>query len=106
MAGILLSDYLTKRENRKIDKILDKAAKRRKKAEGDTARAFLFVKCPMQCKSSCDAAESHPECWENSMSILLKSIWAFCQSNKCCKFVIFDPDLGEVFEDELPFDQD
>ena len=105
MAGILLSDYLTKRENRKIDKILDKAAKRRKKKEGDTAEAFLFIKCPMQCKPSGDIAECHPECWENSMSKLLESIWAFCQANECCKFIIFDPDENEVFEDELPFDR-
>lgn len=106
MDGIKLSDYLTKRENRKIDKILEKAAKRRKKVEGDTARAFLFIKCPLQCKSSGDAAESYPGCWENNMCKLLESVWAFCQSNGCCHFVIFDPDENEVYEDELPFHQD
>lgn len=104
MDGISLSDYLTKRENRKIDKILDRAAKRRKKVEGDIARAFLFIKCPLQCKSCDDVPKSYPECWENNMSKLLESIWAFCQSNGCCKFIIFDPDEGEVYEDELPFD--
>lgn len=100
-----LSEYLTPRENRKIDKLLDRAASRMEKQLGEEAgnrvKTFLFFKCPLQ-KRQGDIPESHPECWKEMVE-LLESVWNFCQSNECCHFIRYDPETGDI-DDELPFD--
>ena len=100
MQSTKLSDYLTSWENRKIDKILDKAAKRAKQKHGDTVKvvkAFLFLKCPLQ-KGQGGAPESHPECWRE-MSKLMMLIQEFCKSNGCFQYMY----VPEGEDDELPF---
>lgn len=103
MRNTKLDDYLTPRENKKIDKILDKAAARMEKELGEKYRvkAYIFLKCPLQ-KQQGDISENHPQCWEE-MKELLESIWAFCQSNGCCHYIRYDPLTGDI-DDELPFD--
>ena len=101
MQSTKLSDYLTPRENRKIDRILDKAAKRAKRENGDTVKvvkAFLFLKCPLQ-KGQGEIPENHPECWKE-MSQLLMYIEEFCRSNGCYPYTQYVPE-GE--DNELPF---
>ena len=102
MQSIKLSDYLTPRENRKIDRILDKAAKRVRQKDGSTVKvvkAFLFLKCPLQ-KGQGEIPESHPECWRE-MSKLMMLIQEYCKSNGCFQYTSYIPE-GE--DDELPFD--